>query len=86
LIEQILSSKNRIRILKYLLAKEKANITMISRELNIHHLNAIEHLVFLEKKGIVRRKKYGKVTIFSLNNSNPIVYSLKKFLEEIGEI
>jgi len=85
LIEQILSSKNRIRILKYLLVKEEANISMISRELNIHYLNVREHLDFLEKKGIVRRKKYGKVTIYFLNN-NPMVYSLKKFLEEIGEI
>ena len=86
MIEQILSSKNRIRILKYLLVKETANISMISRELNIHYLNVKEHLDFLEKKGIVKRRKYGRVTIYSLNNSNPMVYSLKRFLEEIGEI
>jgi len=85
-IEQILSSRNRIRILKYLLVKETANISMISRELNIHYLNVKEHLDFLEKKGIVKRRKYGRVTIYSLNNSNPMVYSLKRFLEEIGEI
>ncbi|OYT56701.1 MAG: ArsR family transcriptional regulator [Thermoprotei archaeon] len=86
MIEQILSSRNRIRILKYLLVKETANISMISRELNIHYLNVKEHLDFLEKKGIVKRRKYGRVTIYSLNNSNPMVYSLKRFLEEIGEI
>jgi len=85
-IEQILSSRNRIRILKYLLVKETANISMISRELNIHYLNVKEHLDFLEKKGLVKRRKYGRVTIYSLNNSNPMVYSLKRFLEEIGEI
>jgi len=85
-IEQILSSRNRVRILKYLLVKETANISMISRELNIHYLNVKEHLDFLEKKGIVKRRKYGRVTIYSLNNSNPMVYSLKRFLEEIGEI
>jgi len=86
LIEQILSSRNRIRILKYLLVKESANISMISRELNIHYLNVKEHLDFLERKGIVKRKKYGRITIYSLNSGNPMVYSLKKFLEEIGEI
>ena len=86
MIEQILSSRNRVRILKYLLVKETANISMISRELNIHYLNVKEHLDFLEKKGIVKRRKYGRVTIYSLNNSNPMVYSLKRFLEEIGEI
>lgn len=86
MIEQILSSRNRIRILKYLLVKETANISMISRELNIHYLNVKEHLDFLEKKGLVKRRKYGRVTIYSLNNSNPMVYSLKRFLEEIGEI
>jgi len=86
MIEQILSSRNRIRILKYLLVKETANISMISRELNIHYLNVKEHLDFLEEKGIVKRRKYGRVTIYSLNNSNPMVYSLKRFLEEIGEI
>lgn len=59
---------------------------MISRELNIHYLNVKEHLDFLEKKGIVKKKKYGRVTIYSLNSNNPMVYSLKKFFEEIGEI
>ncbi len=86
LIENILSSKNRVRIIKYLMVKEHANASLISRELNIHYLNVKEHLEFLEKNGIVIKKRYGRITIYSLNNCNPLVYSLKKFLEEVGEI
>lgn len=85
-LEEIFSSKNRIRIIKYLISKGEANITAIANDLNIHHRNIKEHLNLLEKYDIVKKKKYGRLTIYMINLGNPKVLALKRLLEDVGEI
>ncbi|MHA1213477.1 MAG: winged helix-turn-helix domain-containing protein, partial [Candidatus Heimdallarchaeota archaeon] len=52
-IEEVLSSKGRILILKILAEMEELNISAIARVANLNHSTTSQHLEFLTKAGLV---------------------------------
>ena len=80
-IEDILSSKGRILILKTLAEMEELNISAIARFANLNHSTTTQHLEFLTKAGLVQEKRFGRIKIFRFRIENLKAKSLKKLFE-----
>ena len=80
-IEEVLSSKGRIIILKTLAEMEELNISAIARVANLNHSTATQHLNFLTKAGLVQEKRFGRIKIFRFCTENLKARSLKKLFE-----
>jgi len=80
-IEEVLSSKGRIVILKTLAEMEELNISAIARVANLNHSTATQHLKFLTKAGLVQEKRFGRIKIFRYCTENMKARSLKKLFE-----
>jgi DNA-binding transcriptional ArsR family regulator len=80
-IEEVLSSKGRILILKTLAEMEELNISAIARVTNLNHSTTTQHLEFLTKAGLVQEKRFGRIKIFRFKSENLRARSLKKLFE-----
>lgn len=77
-LEDVLSSRGRVRILKLLAELDELNVSAISRNISLNHSAVKEHLKFLCKSGLVREKKFGRILIYQYDNSNILAASLKQ--------
>lgn len=80
-IEDVLSSKGRILILKTLAEMEELNISAIAKIANLNHSTTTQHLEFLTKAGLVQEKRFGRIKIFRFRIENLKARSLKKLFE-----
>ncbi len=80
-IEEVLSSKGRVVILKTLAEMEELNISAIARVANLNHSTATQHLNFLTKAGLVQEKRFGRIRIFRFRTENLKARSLKRLFE-----
>ena len=78
MVEDVLSSRGRVRILKLLAELDELNISAISRNINLNHSAVKEHLKFLCRAGLVREKKFGRILIYQYDNENILSSSLKQ--------
>ena len=62
--EEILGSRGRIRVLRVLAESGELNISEVSRRTGLNYTSVERHLVKLEKLGLVREKRYGRIRIF----------------------
>ncbi|MBD3192063.1 MAG: ArsR family transcriptional regulator [Candidatus Heimdallarchaeota archaeon] len=80
-IEEVLSSKGRVVILKTLAKREELNISAIARIAHLNHTTTTQHLEFLTKAGLVQKKKFGRIKIFRFREENLRARSLKRLFE-----
>jgi DNA-binding transcriptional ArsR family regulator len=62
--EEILGSKGRIRVLQVLSESTELNISEISRRTGLNYTSVERHLMKLQKMGLLKEKRYGKIRIF----------------------
>jgi DNA-binding transcriptional ArsR family regulator len=62
--EEILGSKGRIRVLQVLSESTELNISEISRRTGLNYTSVERHLIKLQKMGLLKEKRYGKIRIF----------------------
>lgn len=80
-IEDVLSSKGRVRILKILAEIGELNTSGIARRAGLNYATAIRHLQALEKAGLVRHKSFGRIRIFRFNEGNPRARIVKGLID-----
>lgn len=80
-VEDVLSSRGRVRILKLLADLGELNISAISRTINLNHSAVKEHLNFLVKAGLIKEKKFGRILIYQYQNHNIFARSLKQLFK-----
>ena len=85
-IEDIFSSRGKIRILKVLVELEEVHIKELSRRTKLNHKVISEYLTFLEGLGIVKQKKFGRISFVKLNENNPYVRLIQRFINEWQQI
>lgn len=89
-IDEIFSSRGRVKILKVLSEREELNISAIARKSGLNHSTTDAHLRRLCELGIVEEKKFGRIRIFRLRREDPrglaILNLFKAFkgVEKIG--
>ena len=84
-IEEVLSSKGRIKILRILADIGELNISEIARRAGLNYTTTNEHLAALENAGIILHKKFGRIRIFRLNEGNPRAEMIRKIVDSWGQ-
>ncbi len=80
-IEDIFSSKGRVRILRILVEIEELNISEIARRAGLNYTTTNQHLQALENAGLVRHKRFGRIRIFRFNEEDSRGKLIKKLIE-----
>ncbi|TEU06250.1 ArsR family transcriptional regulator [Candidatus Bathyarchaeota archaeon] len=80
-IEDIFSSKGRVRILRILVEIEELNISEIARRAGLNYATTNQHLQALENAGLVRHKRFGRIRIFRFNEEDSRGKLIKKLIE-----
>ena len=81
LIEELLGSKARLKILKTLALNEELNISLIISKTKLNHANVLKHLNFLKSFNLIQEKKFGRIRIYRYKSENIKARSLKNFIE-----
>jgi predicted transcriptional regulator len=69
-LEEVFSSKLRMKILKIIYDLGSLNISDIARRLNTNFASTAEHLRVLESEGILQKLTYGRVRMYRFNESS----------------
>ena len=79
-IEDVLSSKGRVKILKVLVAAGELNITEITRRAGLNYAAANRHLLVLRDMELVEEKTFGKIRIFSFKFEDPRAKAIRDLI------
>ncbi|KKN23967.1 hypothetical protein LCGC14_0899650 [marine sediment metagenome] len=79
-IEDILSSRTRVKILKALAIKEELTISLLVKETKSNHFHLRKHLNYLKKVDFFEEKTYGRIKIFRYKTENIKALSFKRFI------
>ncbi|MGY5863341.1 MAG: winged helix-turn-helix domain-containing protein [Candidatus Thorarchaeota archaeon] len=63
-IEDVFSSRGRIKILKELAISNELNISELCRRVDLNHSSTKAHLAVLLKTGLIEEKKFGRIKIY----------------------
>ncbi|MEB3756611.1 MAG: ArsR family transcriptional regulator [Desulfurococcales archaeon] len=81
-IENVLSSKGRIRVIKILLKYGATNINTLIRESGLTHKLVTKYISELKEENLIVERRYGRLRVVEINYQNPKVSMLKMLLEE----
>jgi len=79
-IEDLLSSKGRVKILRILTEVEELNISGITRRAELNYTATRRHLEALKDAGLVGEKRFGKIRIFYFNREEPRARAVKNLI------
>jgi DNA-binding transcriptional ArsR family regulator len=80
-IEDVLSSKGKIKILKILTHYEELNISEIVRRAQLNHATVTQHLDYFKTVGIVEEKTFGRIKIYRLSPEDAKVKVIRDLIE-----
>jgi len=80
-IEDILSSKGRVKIIKILAEKGELNISEIAKIARINHNTCAFHLKILKEYNVVQEKIFGRIKIYRFKIENGKIRALKNLFE-----
>jgi len=80
-IEDVFSSKGRVRILRILADIGELNVSEIARRAGLNFATTNQHLKVLEDHQLVRHKKFGRIRIFRYNEENRKARMIKQLME-----
>lgn len=68
-IEEVFSSKPRIKILKLIYQLGQLNVSDVARRINMNYTATSEHLKLLASEGILIVRVYGRVHMYRFSDS-----------------
>jgi predicted transcriptional regulator len=80
-IEDVLSSKGRIKILKELAIASELNISELCRRVGLNHSSTKMHLKVLIKSGLIEEKTFGRIKIYRYRTEDLRARSLKNLID-----
>ncbi|MFX0007207.1 MAG: winged helix-turn-helix domain-containing protein [Promethearchaeota archaeon] len=81
LIEDLLGSRARIKILKSLAKNDELTISLIIKKTKLNYNCVLKHLNFLKLQNLIQEKKFGRIKVFRYKSENTKARSLKNFIE-----
>lgn len=81
LLEEVFSSKGRVRVLAVLCEYGELNLSEVSRKTGLSSSSTINHLGALAEMGLVAERRLGRVRMYKLNLDNPRVRMIMEFLK-----
>lgn len=80
-IEEVFSSKPRMKILKLVARLGALNVSDIARRINLNYSTTNQHLKLLEAEGILQQRVYGRVRMYRFNNLSPKAIAVQNLIE-----
>lgn len=81
MVEDIFSSRGRVRILRILSEIGELNISEIARRARLNYTTTNEHLQVLERAGLIMHKSFGRIRIYRFNETNAKAKAIKDLME-----
>jgi DNA-binding transcriptional ArsR family regulator len=78
-IEDLFSSRGRVKILKELAASKELLISELCRKVNLNHSSTTSHLKVLVKSGIIEEKIHGRIKIYRFMEEDLRARALRNF-------
>jgi len=80
-VEEVFSSRGRVKILRLLVEIGELNISEIARRAGLNYATTNQHLRVLEDSGIVRHKNFGRIRIFRFNEESPRARMIRQLVD-----
>jgi DNA-binding transcriptional ArsR family regulator len=80
-IENVFSSRLRVKILKILAEVGELNVSEIARRLGVNYGTTNAHLKILEDEGLVLHKQFGRIRIYRLNQNSDRIKIIQSLFE-----
>lgn len=80
-IEDVLSSRGKIKILKVLVCKEEVNISTIVRLTRLNNAAVSQHLAYFKEINMIREKNFGRIKIYQMNQNDLKVQAIRQLIE-----
>lgn len=80
-VEDVFSSKLRMKILKILAQVGELNVSEIARRLGVNYNMTSRHLKVLEDEGVVKHKVFGRIRLYRFNENSPKAKVVQNLIE-----
>ena len=80
-LEEVFSSKLRMKILKMLYELGSLNVSDVARRLGSNFATTAENLKTLEAEGILQEQTYGRVRMYRFDEASPKAKAVKNLIE-----
>ena len=80
-LEEVFSSKVRMKILKLIFELGSLNVSDIARRLNANFASTSEHLKVLRDEGILQELTYGRVRMYRFNENSAKAKAVQNLIE-----
>jgi predicted transcriptional regulator len=80
-VEDVFSSKLRIKILKILVQVGELNVSEIARRLSVNYNTTKKHLKVLEDEGLLQHKVFGRICLYRLNERSSKANAVRNIVE-----
>jgi DNA-binding transcriptional ArsR family regulator len=85
-IEEVFSSKPRMKILKLVARLGALNVSDIARRINLNYSTTNQHLKLLESEGVLQQRVYGRIRMYKFNNGSPKARAVQNLIETWSRI
>jgi DNA-binding transcriptional ArsR family regulator len=69
-LEEVFSSKSRMKILKLIYQLGQLNVSDVARRLKLNYASTSGHLKLLEYESILQERKHGRVRMYRFNEGS----------------
>lgn len=80
-LEEVFSSKPRMKILKLLFELGQLNVSDIARRIKMNYTVTDEHLRLLESEGIIKKYMYGRIRLYSFNDASEKAKAVQNLIQ-----
>jgi predicted transcriptional regulator len=80
-IEDVFSSRLRMKILKILTQVGELNVSEIARRLCVNYVTTSKHLEALEEEGMIIHKMFGRIRLYRLNDHSPKAKAVQNLID-----
>ncbi len=84
-IEEVFSSKPRMKILKLLARLGTLNVSEIAKRIGLNYSATYKHLVLLETEGILVQRSYGRIRMYRFNETSARSKAVQALIEAWGQ-
>jgi len=83
LLEDLFPSKCALRIVAHLLERGELNVSELVRLTGMPHKSVVKNVSWLKRLGIIKEKRFGRIRVYEIVRSDPIVTALYKLNREL---
>jgi DNA-binding transcriptional ArsR family regulator len=80
-LEEVFSSKPRMKILKSILKLGELNVSEVARRIGLNFTATNKHLQVLEDEGILQQRTYGRIRLYRFNQVSDKAKAIQHLIE-----